>query len=150
MNSMSSGAPAERSTFVTVLAWIFILMSGFSTVMAVFQYVVMSFVMPLARMQASLDELKARGDMPMPPGAEFMFGHMRLIFGAFLLLSAITLLTSIGLLKRRNWARLVFICLMALGIVWNIAGLFLQQLMLSGFPRCRPTRRRNFARSSSR
>ncbi len=130
MNSMSSGGPAERSTFVTVLAWIFIVLSGFWTVVSIFQNIAMSTVMPVAEMQASMDAAKARGDIP--PYAEFMFGHMRMLFGAFLLLSALTLVASIGLLKRWNWARLVFIALMALGILWNIGGLFLQRLVLSG------------------
>ncbi len=132
MNSMSSGGPAERSTFVTVLAWIFIVLSGFSTLMSIIQNIVMSIVFPFARMQASIEAAKARGDIP--PGAEFMMGHIRMLFGAFLLLSAITLVASIGLLKRWNWARLVFIALMALGILWNIGSLFLQRLMLSGMP----------------
>jgi hypothetical protein len=129
---MSSGGPAERSTFVTVLAWIFIALSGFSTVISILQNILISYVMPMAQMQSAVDEAEARG--PFPPGAAFMIGHMRLLFGAFLVLSAITLMVSIGLLKRWNWARLVFICLMVLGIVWNIAGVFLQRLMFSAMP----------------
>jgi hypothetical protein len=132
MHSTSSGAPAERSTFVTVLAWIFIVLSGFSTIMSIFQYVIMSFVFPFARMQASVDAARARGGIP--PGAEFMIGNMRLLIGSFVLLSAIMLVASIGLLKRRNWARRAFIALMALGILWNIGGLFLQRLMFSSMP----------------
>ncbi len=55
MNSMSSGGPAERSTFVTVLAWMFIVLSGFSTLMSIIQNIVMSIVFPFARMQASIE-----------------------------------------------------------------------------------------------
>jgi hypothetical protein len=45
--------------------------------------------------------------------------------------SALTLASSIGLLKRKNWARLIFVGLMALGIVWNLGGIVLQFAMFA-------------------
>ena len=43
------------------------------------------------------------------------------------------LISAVGLLRRRNWARLVFMGLLTLGIVYMFGGLFLQQSMLSSF-----------------
>jgi len=66
-----------------------------------------------------------------PPFAQFMFGHMQWFFLGFLLFSALLLVTSIGLLKRWNWARLVFIAFMVLSIAWSIGSIGLQMAMMS-------------------
>jgi hypothetical protein len=60
-----------------------------------------------------------------------MMSHFQLFFVAFFLALAFMLISSIGLLKRRNWARLCFIGLMALAIVWQLAGLGFQFSMFS-------------------
>jgi hypothetical protein len=49
-------------------------------------------------------------------------------------MSLTTLISSIGLLKRKNWARVVFIFIMALGIVWNIFALVMQHFMFDSMP----------------
>jgi hypothetical protein len=121
-------APActPRSNFVTVTAWIFIGLSTFSTLISVLQNIMITVM------------FSAQGGFPppeaqqhMPPLFAFLFSHMRLYFLAFLVVSAATLLASIGLLMRRNWARIAFIGILALGIVWNIGGLVLQQWLAS-------------------
>jgi hypothetical protein len=129
MSSIDGSTQPQRSDFVTVLAWIFIGLGGLSTLMSVAQYIMFNFMMSIGQMQDAMNAETARGDFP--PAAEFMFGHFRQLIGAFFLLSLVTLVAAVGLLRRRNWARLVFICLMALGIVWNLAGLVLQRVMMS-------------------
>jgi hypothetical protein len=129
MSSANSPIQVERSDFVTLLAWVFIGLSGLGTLMGMAQYMMINFMMSIGQMQDAMNAAKARGDFP--PAAEFMLGHIRQFIGAYFLLSLITLVASVGLLKRWNWARLVFICLMALGIVWNLAGLVLQRVMMS-------------------
>jgi len=54
------------------------------------------------------------------------------------LVSAITLVASIGLLRRLNWGRLLFIALLVLSIVWQVAGLALQQAIFSMLPAVPP------------
>jgi len=66
-----------------------------------------------------------------PPLATFMFTYFQLFFLAFLLVSALMLVSSIGLLKRWNWARICFVGLMGLGILWQLVGLGIQYSMLS-------------------
>jgi hypothetical protein len=133
MSSTQNPLPAERSEFVTVVAWIFIGLSGLMTLMSVVQYLMFGMMMSLGPMQDGMNEMQAR-----MPAAAFAFRHFRLLIGAVLLLSLITLVVSIGLLKRRNWARLVFIGLMALGIVWNVAGPIVQLMVLRGMPMLPP------------
>jgi hypothetical protein len=118
-------APVARSSFVTVVAWIFIVLAGLTTFISLLQNVMIGFMLPL-------DDVHLRTGMrEMPPFFVFLLNHVRWFFLGFLLVSATTLASAIGLLLRRNWARLVFIAILALGIVWNIGGIALQQMMLS-------------------
>lgn len=66
-----------------------------------------------------------------PPFATFMAANFQLFFLAFLLVSAFMLVSSIGLLKRWNWARICFVGLMGLGIIWQLVGLGIQFNMFS-------------------
>ena len=124
----SHGAQAQ-STFVTVLAWIFIALSGLGTFIALLQNIVINTVFPFEQMSSTLTQ-----DPNTPPMAIFMFEHLRLLFFAFLAVSTATLVVAIGLLRRRNWARLTFVAFLALSIVWNVAGLFLQHAMMGSMP----------------
>lgn len=119
--------PAKRSGFVTGLAWSFILLAGFSTLMAVFQHLMFSLILSSEDMRVAMRE--AANAQGMPPMFLFMFEHFRLISAAVLGLSALTLVASIGLLKRRNWARLVFLVMMVVGIVSHLAGLVMPFFM---------------------
>lgn len=119
-----------RSTFVTVVAWIFIVLSGVTTFFSLLQNVMIGF-MPRDLFNSAIQDTTVT--QIMPSGARFLFAHVQLIVLLFFVLSAMMLLSSIGLLRRRNWARLVFVGLLGLGIVYNIAGLVLQQSMMSSF-----------------
>jgi hypothetical protein len=118
----------QRSTFVTVVAWIFIALSGLSTVISILQNIM---VWTLFRSPEVSHAMQAPRPPGVPPIAAFMTTHFHLFFLAFLLVSAFTLASSIGLLKRWNWARLCFVGMMVLGIVWNLGGLALQFSMFS-------------------
>ncbi len=116
-----------QSTFVTVLAWIFIVGAGFTTVISILQNIFISVTFPPEPFPGpsgpAADQIPASG--------RFMMGHVDLFFRLFLALSCVTLISAVGLLRRRNWARIVFIVIFALGIVWNIGALILQQLVIS-------------------
>jgi hypothetical protein len=114
------------SQFVTVTAWIFIGLSTLATLIALMQNIVVGVMfqtMPIASIESV--------NPPPPRLAVLMFEHARLVFLFFLVVSAATLFASIGLLKRRNWARVLFIAMLAIGILWNLTGLVLQQVVVS-------------------
>jgi hypothetical protein len=118
----------QRSTFVTVLAWIFIALSGFGTLISILQNIMIWTVFRSAEFgQAMQAPLPA----DTPPAIAFMFSHFYLFFLTFLLISVFTLASSIGLLKRKNWARLSFIGIMVLAVLWNLGGLVIQFSMFS-------------------
>ena len=128
-----SGSTVPRSSFVTSLAWTFIVLAGLTTLIAVVQNLMIGMMFP-APEQFEGAMRQSHGSQAVPPFVIFMFRHFRLLFASFLAVSALMLVASVGLLKRRNWARLVFIGLLVLGVVWNVAGAFLPYFVLPSFP----------------
>lgn len=124
-----STPPPLRSTFVTVLAGVFIGLSGFTTLISVLQNLMLQWLFLPAMQQAQ---------PPLPPGLpppmHWMFGHFAWFFRAFLLVSAVTLVTAIGLLRRHEWARRLFIGLMGFAIVYQLLGLVWQWWFMGSMP----------------
>ncbi len=115
--------PRPQSTFVTVVACIFLAFSGLGVLVGLMQGVMLFTVFSTEVMDQMRDDM-ARQEVP----AVFrvmVFGMPWFIVTAFLH-SLVTLVSSIGLLRRRDWARRVFIVLMVLAIVMGLAGLGLQ------------------------
>ena len=115
-----------RSTFVTVVAWIFIGLSGMNTLVALMQNVMMYFLFN----DSEFAQMSPPPGM-MPPVPAFVLIHFQLIFLLVLMGSAFMLVSAIGLLKRRNWARWCFIALLALLIVWQVVGVGISFSVLS-------------------
>ena len=117
-----STPPPLRSQFVTVLAWLFIGMASFATLIAVLQNLMLQLLF--------LPEMHGHGMQALPPGlpapAQWMFGHIAWFFRAFLLVSATTLVAAIGLLRRHEWARRLFVGLMGFAIAYQLLGLVWQ------------------------
>jgi len=126
MQNQAVQLQGSQSTFVNVLAWIFIVMSGFATFIALLQNVMINTMFPLDQMRSQSEAVQK-----MPALFQFMMAHIQLFFLAFLLLSSGTFAAAIGLLRRRNWARLAIVGILSLGILWNIVGLAIQQVMIS-------------------
>src|SRR5258708_7056297 len=133
---MTGAAPspiaATKSNFVTVVAWIFIAFSGFATFIPLLQNLMVA-IMPKAFFnQARKAPTLTR---TMPAGPRFMFAHFQLMVLVMFIVCAATLISSIGLLRRHNWARLVFVTLLGLGGLYNVGAIFLQQSMTASFGR---------------
>lgn len=127
MSSLTPTTPAQRSTFVTTLAWLVIVPSALGVVITTLQNVLVFTVMPLDQMTHP----SGPGTEHMPAIAVFMFEHIRAMLALFWLMTLVSLVSGIGLLKRKEWARLMFLALLGLSILWNIAGLFIQQSVFS-------------------
>lgn len=105
-----------RSLFVTITAWVFIVVATMACVSAVVQNAV------AGSMLASLP-----GTQPLPVLTSLLIGYLPWVMGAGLAVSLATLAAAIGLLMRLDRARQVFIGLLVVAIVANLAGLWLQQ-----------------------
>jgi len=128
----SHSTAVTRSGFVTALAWSFIILGGIATVVTLVQTIIVTVMFPMEEMRASMRELQK--SQPMPPFFMLIFENVRLISFAAFVSSVVTLVASIGLLMRRNWARLVFIVVMTFGVIWNLAGLGMPFFMSDMFP----------------
>ncbi|WPD24962.1 MAG: hypothetical protein SD837_10425 [Candidatus Electrothrix scaldis] len=122
----------EKSTFVSIVAWIFIVLSGFTTFISILQNIMLHTIFPKEEMNQAVQHTE-QGEQ-IPAVVNFIFNHFYLFFMLFLVVSAATFVSSIGLLKRKNWARIVFIVIMSLGIAWNVLGLGLQFTMFNSMP----------------
>src|SRR5262249_4970807 len=99
---------------------------------SILQNVMIYTLFPLDQMHAAMAQARQQHDIPAL--SLFMFEHIRELFAVVLVVTLATLIISIGLLRRHNWARILFICLLVLGILWNVAGLLLQVIFLRSMP----------------
>jgi hypothetical protein len=108
----------SRSLFVTVTAWVFILLAALSSASALLQNAALASFLP---------GLSVVGNArPLPLLTGLLMGYLPWVVGAGLVASLATLACAVGLLVRLEWARRMFIGLLVLAIVANIAGLWLQ------------------------
>jgi hypothetical protein len=119
---LESAAVRGNSTFVTVLAWILIVFAGFGTFMGVAQIIMVQF-MP---------------SMPVRSDAGFIEQNFRLLFLVPLVVSIMVLVASIGLLKRREWARKTIIGVMSIGVLYSAGSLVAMWLFGFGTPPAPP------------
>jgi hypothetical protein len=122
----------SRSSFVTVVAWIFIVLSGFATMIAIAQNILIQTMLSGPEFNQALASAKQSPEAP--AAAHFMLANARWFFVLFLVVSVAMLVAAIGLLKRWNWARLMFIGLMALAVLWQLGGLVGVGLFMSSMP----------------
>ena len=113
-----------RSLFVTITAWVFIVLGLLASSSALVQNATV----------ASLPGQLALAGTPLPqPGLTgWLLAYLPWVVGAGLVVSVAMLAAAAGLLLRLEWARRTFIGLLILAIVANLCGLWLQQeVMLS-------------------
>jgi hypothetical protein len=121
--SMNLVSGTNRSSFVTALSWVFIVLAGFSTFISIAQNVMIGIMFNPSQIS---DIANAPGAESMPAFFIFMVSNIRFFFLAVLIVSSTTLISSIGLLKRKNWGRIIFMFIMGLGIGWVVFGVIMQ------------------------
>jgi hypothetical protein len=91
-------------------------------------------------MQAGIEKAQAKNPQDFPPFMAFVFRHFYLLFVLFLVVSASTLAAAIGLLMRKNWARVLFVGMMGLGILLNLVGIVIMLMFFLAMPEFPPPR----------
>lgn len=112
----------ERSGFVTALAWSFIVLAALSVAWGLLQFAVIQVFVDQEALRAGMRTQHSMENLPAT--VRFAFSNIKLLAGLFLAFSGILLWISIGLLQRRNWARLVFIAFMGLAALGHVVPLF--------------------------
>ena len=118
MNNATYVTNPVRSSFVSIVGWIFIVLSGFAFVTSLFQLFVVWFIFPGDEffMDQTLND-------PLPVMSRFIFENFKGIVFALFVLSMTALMASVALLRRREWGRKLFIGMLIGLIVWQIGGL---------------------------
>ena len=118
MTGMDVTTP-QRSTFVSVVAWIFIALSSLGVVIGIIQNLIFGLIFE----QTEFKELLANPEQNELPGyMVFIFENIQLIMALSLLLVILLLVSSIGLLLRKNWARRIFITYMFIMCLYMVIG----------------------------
>lgn len=123
--------PVPRSSFVNATAWITLCLSILSLVMLALQ-VVMFLAAGRTGLFSKLQEQLALD----PQASAFLSMALEWLPWLAVLITVQNLLfvtASVGLLKRREWGRKLFIALLALVIVWQIVMIPLQWSMMDHF-----------------
>jgi hypothetical protein len=107
------GAP---SLFVEWTAWVAILLAVLASLSALVQNAEVAAALPAWR----------DGSDGLLPVTRLLLAYLPWVMGAGVALSAALLAAAIGLLMRQEWARRAFIGLLAVAIIANLAGLWLQ------------------------
>jgi hypothetical protein len=107
-----------RSLFVTVTAWVFIVLAALGASSAVLQNASIASLAP---------GLQMAGDQQSLPGLSgLLMSYLPWVLGTGLLMSTATLAAAVGLLLRLDWARRAFIALLVMAIVAHLAGFWVQ------------------------
>jgi len=107
-----------RSLFVTITAWVAIVLGALASISALVQNALVASVVPLPAGSANLPAL--------PLLTHLLLGYMPWVVGTGLLMSLVLLASAIGLLLRLDRARRVFIGVLLVAILANLLGLWLQ------------------------
>ncbi len=119
-----AGAPATvarapRSGLLTFLALVFIALGGFATLVALLQVAVFNLFVPadllveLAGAPEKVDEV--------PAAMRFLVLNLRAFAFFGFVFSVLTLVSAVGVLRRRDWGRLVLMALLSAGALLNTA-----------------------------
>lgn len=109
----------HRSLFVTVTAWVFAALGLLATASALVQ---------TAMVNSMPGQLALAGTpWPQPGLTGWLLGYLPWLVGLALVSSLATVAAAVGLLRRLEWARRVFIALLTAAIAVNLCGLWLQQ-----------------------
>jgi len=117
-----------RSGIVTGLAYTFLILSGLGMIFCVLWFVIFTFVPP-GNVRAS-PVLQ-----PLPEIYKTFLDSPRPILIVFFVIALFQFISAAGLLRRKNWGRLLFVALMGLGILWSLYLMSHPGLFEQSFPK---------------
>jgi len=109
--------PDTRSSFINVFAWIMIILNGFNLFFSIIQYMILTII----RQFKEFDKVSIHFQTVTFRFPSFMIKNMHLIFLLSGIIALVSLISAIGLLKRKEWARKAFLFLIAFAMVNLIA-----------------------------
>lgn len=120
------------NAFINVVAWLFIVLAGIGILTGVLQNLAVHFWPPLVEV---LEQTRQSDTVLAPEGDvwSLVMSNLRWVLAFNLLLAIVVFAAGVGLLRRRNWARLVFVFLLSLVILLTLGNvLFALQAVIGG------------------
>lgn len=110
--------------FINVLAWLFIVLAGIGILSGVLQNLAVYFWPPLVDV---LEQTRQQQTLVAPGGGwwQTIMANLRWVLAFNLLLSILLFAAGVGLLQRRNWARLILVVVLSLVILFTLGNLAL-------------------------
>ncbi len=128
---MNDTVQGQRSTFVNVVGWIFLVLSGLGVLMLLVQMLLFGTLFASPEIEKAMATAQASGEIA---GVSlFLFQHIWWVLAASLLVLILVLVSSIGLLRRWNWARLCFVVLMILAALKKVVDIGMAAFMAPMF-----------------
>lgn len=121
---------SNKSPFITILSWCLITFSGIGIICTFFQLVALTFILP--------DAIPEITSWQTTPISSFCAHHFREIIAFSFSLFVTGLIASIGLLRRKSWARILVMLLLAISIlalqtILIAQWVWVEQIPLQGF-----------------
>ena len=102
----------NKSIFITVLSWILIVLNGFGLLISVLQNIMINVMFDR---NVFNDISNSSEDFP-----NFIFSYFNYIILLYGLIILYSFISSIGLLKRKNWARISYVVLFGIGALYMV------------------------------
>ena len=118
--------PVVKSNFVNVFAWLMIVFNGFGLLISIMQNIIFAFIFKIGEFDSVFKDM---GDMP-KGFPTFLFKNIRVLLPLIGLFILFAFISSIGLLKRKEWARKSFLFLLGFGILYTLAGTVFQTVFM--------------------
>lgn len=111
---------SSRSAFVDLTAWSFMAIGTLGALFGIGQLIFLLVVIPVGQLTAATRELAM--SLPWPTWARMMVQYLPHLLLGTVALCALTVWAARALLRRREWARKIFVVMMWLGVVANLFG----------------------------
>ena len=118
MEEMKELTAGQRSKFVTVIAWIFIVYFAYTSIAGI-AGIIMTFMMPFGSLSEAIDH---SSQSTLPIFFRLIREYSKALSFLYLAFYICGLISAIGLLKRRDWARQLFSVVLGISIVYTISG----------------------------
>ncbi|MCW7755455.1 hypothetical protein OOT00_15875 [Desulfobotulus sp. H1] len=106
-------AKTKKSIFVTILGVTFMVLSGLMFCFDLYQTII-------AYLSGGMYVMRMQGTVAATSLQKYIFTYIDYISFSLSLLIFFVFISSVGLFRRKNWARIVFIGFMSLGVLFNL------------------------------
>jgi len=120
---LSNVVEKQKSRLVNVVAWIAIVLSGISILFSIINLFVFS-----GNLNSLLEDANIRSMLT--PTAKYYMEHQEVFIIIGLVYYTIQLISGLGLLKRKEWSRKMFVWLLTIMIIYSMASPVISQLFV--------------------